>query len=57
MVGNEKKLARRDRVPLSKITKHMKFNEYFLLNEYFFVFEEALAYLGLQLPSNLLEGN
>ena len=25
LVGKEKKLARRDRLPLSKITKHMKF--------------------------------
>ena len=48
----EKKLARRDRLPLSKFTKHMKFwyNEYFSFSR------------GISLPryadaSNFLEGN
>ena len=47
MVVKEKKLARRDRLPLSKITKHMKF----WCSMSIFCFREALAYRGLQLQA------
>ena len=45
LVVTEKKLARRDRLPLSKFTKHMQF----WCPISIFRFREALAYLGMRM--------